>query len=133
MNLIGGIFMNKIAKKSIWMLILSLALCFAVSSMSLAATAGWTPSINTEGISPTPPTGNGMESITEGIGKVLGAAQWIGLIVGIGMIIYIGVKYLTAGAGKKAEAKETAIPLLIGAGLVMLAPTIAQWVFHLFE
>ena len=97
--------MNKIAKKSIWMLILSLALCFAVSSMSLAATAGWTPSINTEGISPTPPTGNGMESITEGIGKVLGAAQWIGLIVGIGMIIYIGVKYLTAGAGKKAPGQ----------------------------
>ena len=71
--------------------------------------------------------------VNNAISTVLSAAQWIGLVVGVGMIIYIGVKYLTAGAGKKAEAKETAIPLLIGAGLVMLAPTVANWVFGLFK
>ena len=82
---------------------------------------------------PEPINPNVNQGIIDAVGTVLGAAQWIGIVVGTGMIIYIGVKYLTAGAGKKAEAKETAIPLLIGAGLVMLAPTIASWVFGLFS
>ncbi len=82
---------------------------------------------------PTPIDPGLNKDLTDAINVVLGAARWIGLVVGTGMIIYIGVKYLTAGAGKKAEAKETAIPLLIGAGLVMLAPQIASWVFGLFS
>ena len=66
------------------------------------------------------------------IGKILGAVQFIGLIVGIAMIIYIGIKYLTAGAGQKAEVKSTMVPLLVGAILVMMGPTIANWIFGLF-
>ncbi len=98
-----------------------------IPAMSLAYMPPTPEPVNPAGTHAIPP------EVTTGIGKVLGAAQWIGVIVGTGMIIYIGVKYLTAGAGKKAEAKETAIPLLIGAGLVMLAPTVAKWVFELFE
>ena len=80
------------------------------------------------GVKPTPPTAE----VQGGVQTVLGAAQWIGFIVGIAMIIWVGVKYLTAGAGKKAEVKSTMIPILVGAALVALAPTIAQWVFGMF-
>ncbi len=80
-------------------------------------------------ITPTAPTTSGL--IT-GITTILGAAQWIGFIVGVAMIIYVGVKYLTAGAGQKAEVKSTMIPILIGAALVALAPTIANWIFGMF-
>ena len=33
------------------------------------------------------------------------------------MLIYIGIKYMTKGAGAKAEVKETLLPYLIGAVL----------------
>ena len=72
------------------------------------------------------------QTLKNAIGKILGAVQFIGLIVGIAMIIYIGIKYLTAGAGQKAEVKSTMVPLLIGAILVMMGPTIANWIFGLF-
>ena len=64
---------------------------------------------------------------------LLGIAQWIGFIVGVAMIIWVGVKYLTAGAGKKAEVKSTMVPILVGAFLVALAPTIANWLFTMFN
>lgn len=64
--------------------------------------------------------------------NILGAVQWIGFIVGIAMCIYIGIKYLTAGAGTKAEVKGTMIPWLIGALCVALAPTIASTIFKMF-
>ena len=72
------------------------------------------------------------KTLKDAIGKILGAVQFIGLIVGIAMIIYIGIKYLTAGAGQKAEVKSTMVPLLVGAILVMMGPTIANWIFGLF-
>ncbi len=81
-----------------------------------------------QGIRPVPPT----DEVQGGVQTVLGAAQWIGFIVGIAMIIYVGIKYLTAGAGKKAEVKSTMIPILVGAALVALAPTIANWIFGMF-
>ena len=65
--------------------------------------------------------------------SILGIAQWVGFIVGIGMVIFAGYKYITAGAGAKADVKSTMIPLLIGAFLVALAPQIAEWVFNLFS
>ena len=71
-------------------------------------------------------------SVNQAVETILGVAQWIGFIVGIAMIIWVGVKYLTSGAGKKAEAKDTLIPIVIGAALVALAPTIARALFNAF-
>lgn len=79
-------------------------------------------------VTPTAPTGN----VSNAVGTILGVAQWIGFIVGIAMIIWCGVKYLTAGAGTKAEVKSTMIPILVGAFLVALAPTLAAWLFNTF-
>ena len=70
--------------------------------------------------------------IDTAVNTIFGTVQWIGFIVGTAMIIYIGIKYLTAGAGKKAEVKSTLVPLLVGAVLIMLAPTIAAWLFNIF-
>ena len=71
-------------------------------------------------------------SVQNAVETILGVAQWIGFIVGIAMIIWVGVKYLTAGAGTKAEVKSTMIPILVGAFLVALAPTVAHWLFNAF-
>ncbi len=90
-----------------------------------AATSG-VPSLNPSYVPPT--TG-----VQNGALQVLGAVRWIAVVVAIAMIIWIGIKYLTAGAGQKAEVKSTMIPLLIGAALVALAPQIAYWVFNMFS
>lgn len=62
---------------------------------------------------------------------ILGMVQWVGFVVGIGMVIYIGIKYITAGAGGKAEVKSTMIPWLAGAILIVLAGPIANGIFSL--
>ena len=66
-----------------------------------------------------------------GKGKtLLGTLQWVGYLVAIGMIIWVGIKYLTSGAGEKAKAKETLIPIVIGAVLVAGATWIASALFN---
>ena len=68
-------------------------------------------------------------SLSSKVSTILGMVQWIGFIVGVAKIMYVGVKYLTAGAGQKAEVKSTMVPILVGAILVMLAPQISEWIF----
>ena len=46
------------------------------------------------------------------------------------MIIYIGIKYMTSGAGKKAEVKDTLLPYLVGAICVGAATTIASFAMN---
>lgn len=64
------------------------------------------------------------------VGKIIGFIQYAAWAVAIGMIIYIGIKYMTAGAGKKADAKETLLPYLIGAICVGAATTIASFAMN---
>ena len=65
----------------------------------------------------------------EKVQAALGIATWIGLIVGVVMVIWVGGKYLMAGAGEKAKAKETLVPMLIGACLIALAPMIINTIY----
>ena len=67
------------------------------------------------------------------VGRILGLIRWVGIAVGVAMVMYVGIKYLTSGAGKKAEAKETMVPVLIGAVLLMLAPSIIEWIYNMFK
>lgn len=64
--------------------------------------------------------------------SILGTIKWVGYIVGIGMFVWVGIKYLLSGAGEKAKAKETLIPLLVGAILVTTGTAITAAVFSMF-
>lgn len=64
---------------------------------------------------------------------LLGTIQWIGYVVAIGMIIWCGIKYVMSGAGEKAKVKETLVPIVIGAILVVAAVEITGAVFTAFE
>lgn len=64
------------------------------------------------------------------VGTILGVIRYIGIIVAVAMVMYVGIKYLTSGAGKKAEAKETMVPVLIGAALLALAPSVVIWILQ---
>ena len=79
------------------------------------------------------PDGSGLGDLTGNVESILGVVQWLGFIVGVAMMIWIGIKYITAGAGQKAEVKSTMIPWLVGACLVALGPTIAAAIFTMFS
>lgn len=79
-------------------------------------------------------TGKAPDDALEGKAiNILGILKWIGYIVAIGMIIFVGIKYLMSGAGVKAKMKETLIPIAIGALLIIATVEIASAVFSMFE
>ena len=65
------------------------------------------------------------------IGGVISAAKFIGYAVAIVMLIFVGIKYLTAGAGTKAEVKKDLVPMLVGAVLIIAGVTIVDWIWGL--
>ncbi len=63
--------------------------------------------------------------------NALGVIQFFGYAMAIGMIIYIGIKYMMASANEKADLKKGAINYVIGAILVAAATTVVGifWTF----
>ena len=78
------------------------------------------------------PDDPGLGEMETPVQTALGIMQIIGISLGVAMVMYVGIKYLTSGAGKKAEAKETMVPVLIGAALLALAPTVITWIYNAF-
>lgn len=110
--------------KNLFKLLLIAVLCFAMSTTVFATVGDFTVTVTT-------PDGGG--DVADKVSDVLGIVRWIGFIVAIVMVMYVGVKYLTAGAGQKAEVKSTMVPMLVGAAMVGLAPTLVNWIWDIFK
>ncbi len=67
------------------------------------------------------------------VNNILGAVSAVGIVVAIGMIVYAGFKFLTAGAGEKAKAKDMLVPMIVGGALVALAGPIATWIWGMLS
>ena len=61
----------------------------------------------------------------------LGTFQWIGYLIAIMMLLWVGIRYITTSVGEKVKAKESLIPMVIGSILVAGATWIASAVFNL--
>ena len=61
--------------------------------------------------------------------SILGFVQWAGYAIAVGMLIYVGIKYVMASANEKADLKNSLIKYVIGAVLIAGAATISQWIF----
>ena len=64
------------------------------------------------------------------ITNIFTAVQIVGVIVAVAMITWAGFKFLTAGAGEKAKAKDQLVPIVIGAILIAFAGTIGKWIWN---
>ena len=62
---------------------------------------------------------------------IIGLIKYIAIAVALGMIIIIGMKWMTSGAGGKATIKDTLLPYLIGAICVGAASAIAVFALGL--
>lgn len=63
--------------------------------------------------------------------KILGAVQFIGYAIALGMLIMVGAKYTMSAADEKATIKSSSVKYIIGAILIAGAATIAKWIFNL--
>ena len=72
---------------------------------------------------PTPGTANNAQLKQIGT-NALGYVQWFGYAMAVGMLLYIGIKYMMASANEKADLKKGSINYVIGAVLVAAASTI---------
>lgn len=62
-------------------------------------------------------------------GRVIGLLQIIGAVIAVIIIVALGLKYITSSPEGKADYKASAIPLLIGAALLVAGPAIARLIF----
>lgn len=109
-------------KKRLISLFLAFVMCLAPFSVALAGGAD----ANKPTLNPGAANLGGMEGV---VNSILGVIKGIGYVVAVIMVMYVGIKYLTAGAGKKAEVKDTLIPILIGAILLLGAITLVDWIW----
>jgi hypothetical protein len=66
-------------------------------------------------------------------GNILGILQVVGVIIGAIILVVLGLKYMMGSLEEKAEYKKTMIPFLVGAIVVMAAPTLARGIFTLIQ
>lgn len=57
---------------------------------------------------------------------VIGALQVVGTGISIIMVTYLGLKYVMASAGEKADIKKQAVPVVTGAVILFSAVNIAK-------
>lgn len=61
-------------------------------------------------------------------GNVLGFVQFVAYAIALGMLIYVGIKYVMASANEKADLKSALVKYVIGAIIIAGASTILAWV-----
>ena len=78
--------------------------------------------------------GTANTSKIEDIGaNVLQIIRVVGIIIGVIVLAVLGLKYMAGSLEEKAEYKKTMIPWIIGAVLLIAAPTIALGIFNLVQ
>ena len=65
--------------------------------------------------------------------SVLGLIQWVGYAIAVGMIIYIGIRYMSASANEKADLKNGLIKFVIGVVVIATASTLAGVVSEILK
>ena len=91
-------------------------------------------SFATEFISKAEPTlpgdGEPVENITS---NIIGAMMWVGYACAIGMVVFIGIKYILASADEKASLKGMLVKVVIGSFIVVLSLQITNAVISIMS
>lgn len=111
--------------------VFSLITIFSILMMMMSVCFAGGTAITVGGLIKPDSTINGGEQLTEPIQKVVGAIRWAGYIIAVGLIVYIGIKYLMASAAEKADLKGLLVKYIVGAGLIVFGTQIAAWVFSI--
>ena len=99
--------------KKLMSILLTLAMLATMMTPVLAS--GDFPGIGTPNVDPT---------FNAKISQVLGAIRWAGYAIAVGMLLYIGIKYVMSAANEKADVKKGLINYVIGVAILVAASTI---------
>lgn len=66
-------------------------------------------------------------------GNIIGVMMWVGYAIAVGMIIFIGIKYVIASADEKASLKGVLVKVIIGSLIIAGSVTIANIVKSVFS
>ncbi len=69
--------------------------------------------------------------ISEAGSRILGAIAWIGYAVSLGMILFIGIKYIVSSADGRANMKKSLVNWVIGAFIVFMATVLVSAVLKI--
>ena len=65
--------------------------------------------------------------------RFIGVLKWLGYAIAIGMLIYVGIKYLMAAADERASLKGLLVKVAIGSGIILCAEIIVNLVLKISE
>ena len=73
------------------------------------------------------------EEVLDVAGTVVVILQVLGTAIAVITLMFIGIKYMTAGVEEKASYKKSMIPYLIGCLLLFTTVTIINAMYHLLD
>lgn len=65
--------------------------------------------------------------------KIFGVVQVAGIICSVGVLMILGIKYMTGSVEEKAEYKKTFGKYIVGAVLVFAIPSLAKLVYDMVK
>ena len=116
----------KIMKKIVSML-LTLSMLITFGNVAFAtgmSTVTDTAGTGTASSAMPKPVMDGTNPFSDMGSKVLGYIQWFGYVIAVGMLLYIGIKYMMSSANEKADLKKGSVNYVIVAVLVATAATV---------
>ena len=81
----------------------------------------------------TPALPGGSKEFESATSKVIGAMMWIGYACAIGMVVFIGIKYIIASADEKASLKGMLVKVIIGSLIIVGSLMITNAVISLMS
>lgn len=103
-----------------------IATILLIISMGVSVVYGLTPS----DMKGTDPQSNDIKDLGN---KIIGILQTVGIVLSVVILIILGIKYMMGSAEEKAEYKKTMIPFIVGAIVIMAAPTLAKGIFAMVQ
>ena len=80
---------------------------------------------------PSQPSGDGVNTLNNVVGGVIFVIQIIAFAAAVIMLIFLGIKFLTASPEGKAEVKKMSVIYIVGAVLLFAATGILQLIRNL--
>lgn len=65
--------------------------------------------------------------------EIVNAILWFGYAIALGMVVFIGIKYILGSAEAKSNMKSAIVSWFIGAFIVFACTTIITWVLNVIN
>lgn len=73
--------------------------------------------------------GKSANDVKDKAGEIVGLIQVVGTIVSVGMLTFLGIKYVLGSADQKAEYRKSMFPYFVGSILIFGVSNITQIIY----